>query len=142
MRRMIPFLLLMFGAMGADNPWAKVRELKSGTELRIYKSGAKQPMLVKMDEATDENIIVVAKNEQVSIAKDQIDRIDYRPARTGSKVVKETTVTTTDPDLSKVSAAGRPGETHGSSSSSSTSFSTAPKPDFETIYRRSATPQK
>src|SRR5450759_5421864 len=101
MFRMLLFLLVAVTAICADDPWAKVRELKSGTELRIYKTGAKQPELVKMDEATDESVVVVLKNEQVSIAKDQIERIDYRPVRTGSRVVKETKTTTVDPDLSK-----------------------------------------
>lgn len=136
MFRMLLFMLAAVVAFAADDPWVKVRELKSGTELRVYKKDSRQPLLVKMDEATGESIIVVLKNEQISIPKDQIDRIDYRPPRTGSRVVKETKTTTVDPDLSKVSAAGRPGESHGSTSSSSTSFSSQPKPDFETIYRR------
>ena len=72
-------------------------ELKSGTELRIYKKDAKQPLLVKMDEATDESLLVVLKNEQVSIPKDQIDRIDYRPTRTGGRVITENKTATVDP---------------------------------------------
>ena len=136
MFRTILFTLIAGLAIGADDPWTKVRELKGGTELRIYKKEAKQPLLVKMDEATDESIIVVLKNEQVSISKDQIDRIDYRPVRTGSRIMKESKTTMVDPDLSKVSAAGRPGESHGPASSSSTNVSVQSKPDFETIYRR------
>ena len=79
---MIP--LLVFTAIltcGADDPWAKVKDLKTGTELRVYKKGASQPLLVKMDELTDENLVVVNKNAQVAIAKDQIDRVDFRPAK-------------------------------------------------------------
>ena len=132
---LIAFLVAML-AIGAEDPWTKVRELKSGTELKVYKKDARQPLLVKMDEVIDESLLVVLKNEQVSISKDQIDRIDYRPARTGSRMVKETETTMAAPDLSKVSAAGRPGESHGPTSSSSTNISTQSKPDFETIYRR------
>ena len=65
--------------VAADDPWQKVQELKSGTELRIQKKGAAQPVLAQMDEANEERIVVVVKNEQVAIAKDQIDRIDFRP---------------------------------------------------------------
>lgn len=133
----IPILLLgTMLATGADDPWTKVRELKSGTELRIYKKEAKQPLLVKMDEATEESLLVVLKNEQVSIPKDQIDRIDYRPARTSGRFTTENKTTIADPDLSKMSAAGRPGDSHGPTSSSSSSVSVNSKPDFETIYRR------
>ena len=36
-------------AMAADDPWAKVKAIKSGSELRVYKKGAAQPLVVKMD---------------------------------------------------------------------------------------------
>lgn len=136
MIRILILLLVTTLAAGGDDPWTKVRELKSGAELRIYKKDGKQPLLVKMDEATDESLLVVLKSEQVSIPKDQIDRIDYRPARTGGRFIKENKTTTVDPDLSKMSAAGRPGDSHGPTASSSSNVTVNSKPDFETIYRR------
>ena len=96
-------LLLCCGitlAMAADDPWAKVKQIKTGAELRVYKKGATQPLLVKMDEATDERLVFVNKNEQTSIAKEDIDRIDARPSskRPVTKHTDEkTNETTIDP---------------------------------------------
>ena len=134
------FLILLAAAcvvFAADDPWTKVRELKSGTELRVFKKGAAQPVLAKMDELTDDNLIVVVKTEQVAIAKDQIERVDYRPS--GSRVTKETKTKETPPDTTPgpgSHSAPTPG------TSTSTSVSVGSKPDFETIYRRPASPPK
>jgi len=130
--RIILAFLLAITAFGADNSWDKVRALKSGTELRIYKREARQPVLASMADATNERLIVVVKNEELAIAKDDIDRIDYRPPRTGGKVTKQTS-STFEESRDKVAAPqGHPGTT----SSTSTSYGIQPKPDFETIYRR------
>ena len=121
---MLGALLLLLGAVlafAAEDPWTKVRELKSGTELRIYKRGVKQPVAARMDELTNDNLIVVVKNEQVAISRDEIDRVDYRPAQTGSRVKTETKVTRNEPDP-------RP----------SSGLAIHSKPGFETIYRRPA----
>jgi hypothetical protein len=125
--------------LAANNPWTKVRELKSGSELRIYKRGAIQPIIATMDEANDERLVAVVKNEQMAFAKADIDRIDARPATKGGPIVKTTTSTTTELH-DKVAAPGPQGQL-GPSSSTSTSFSNRPKPDFETIYRRVAAPR-
>lgn len=121
----------------ADDPWTKVRDLKSGAELRIYKRGSAQPLLARMDQLTNENLIVVVKTEQVAIARDQIDRVDYRPAK--PRITTETKTKTTETDTTP----GPPG--HGSrtpGTSSSTSFGVSSKPDFEEIYRRPSLPPK
>ena len=55
-------------AFGADDPWAKVKELKTGAELQVYKRGSVQPLSVKMDELTDQNLIVINKNAQTGAA--------------------------------------------------------------------------
>jgi hypothetical protein len=124
--------------LAADNPWSKVRDLKSGSELRIYKRGASQPIVATMDEANDDRLIAVVKNEQVSFAKTDIDRIDARPETKGSRVMK-TTTTTASESHDKVAAPGPQGQL-GPSSSTTTSFGARPKPDFETVYRRLAGP--
>jgi hypothetical protein len=137
-----PFLFLCAAilAFGADDPWAKVKEIRSGVELRVYKKGA-QPLLVKMDEATDDNLVVVNKNEQIAIPKDQIDRIDFRPSK--SRVTKETKSTVSDPSTDPRSAIPGPDRGHaGPTSSTSTSVSIGSKPDFEMIYRRPASAPK
>lgn len=131
-------LLILAGIIGlyaTEDSWEKVRDLKSGTELRIYKKGGKQPVLAKMDQATEESLIVVLKNEQVSIAKEDIERLDQRPAG-GSRVTKQTTTKTNtppNPSADRQRIGGRPATP---SSASSTSFSIGSKPDFETIYLR------
>lgn len=121
----------------ADDPWAKVRDLKTGAELRVYKRGSAQPVLAKMDQLTDENLIVVVKAEQVAIARDQIDRVEYRPVK--PRVTSETKTKTIDPDTTP----GPPG--HGSATpgtSTSTTYGLGSRPDFEVIYRRPTPPPK
>jgi hypothetical protein len=139
MSKLIFFLLAATTAFAADDPWAKVRDLKGGTELRIYKKGAAQPVLAKSDDVTGDNLMVVVKNEQVAIPKDQIDRIEYRPTKPGGRLTTETKSQPTEPDTTP----GPPG--HGSTvpgSSTSTNVSIGSKPDFELIYKRPIPPPK
>jgi hypothetical protein len=123
-------------AVAADDGWSKVIELKSGTELRIYKKGATQPLLAKMDEANDERIVVVLRNEQTAIPKDQIERLDRRPEQKGSRVKAESKVTTEQPGARADLPMPRSGSPQGTSTSSGLTI--GGKPDFETIYRRRA----
>ena len=136
MTRAILSGLIVTLVFAADDSWAKVRELKSGTELRIYKKGSTQPVVAKLDLATEESLVIVVKNEQSSVPKDEIDRLDYRPAG-GSRMTKQTTTKTNtlgnpSPDQQRVG-----GSNPGPSSSQSTSLTLGSKPNFETIYRRS-----
>lgn len=125
--------------MAADDPWAKVKELKSGTELRIVKKGSAEPLLATFDELTDERLLVATKKEQIAIARDDIQRIDARPAQKGTRVQRESTTKTSD----SVATAGRyPGGRSGQSVESSSGLSFGGKPDFETIYRRTAAAPK
>lgn len=142
MRRALFFFLTAAAVLAAEDAWTKVSALKSGVEVRIFKRAASQPLLGKLDEVTDDNVVIVLKNKQVAIPKDQIERIDYRPAQSGGKLVKDTKTTVTDPDAK---AASRPPQEGPAtpSTSTSTSVSIRSKPDFETIYRRtSAAPRK
>jgi hypothetical protein len=109
-------------AFGSDDDWTKVRALKTGVELRVFKKGATQPVLAQMDELTDENLVVIVKKTQMAIPKDQIDRIDARAAGGGAK--KETTT------KQSVDADGK------ETTSTSTGYGFGGKPDFETVYRR------
>jgi hypothetical protein len=121
----------------ADSSWDKVRELKTGTELRIFKKGARQPVLGKMDEANEERVIVVVKNEEIAVQKDDIDRIDYRPA--GKKgLTKETHTTQSDSTQTTPAGPQPPGTGSPLTTSTTTSFGSGSKPDFETIYRRTS----
>ncbi len=137
MSRTLFFFLAAAVIFAADDPWKKVSELKGGTELRVFKKGSAQPVLARMDELTADNLVVVVKNEQVAIARDQIDRIDYRPAQKAGRVTAKSETKATEPDLTP----GPPG--HGSrvpGTSTSSGLSIGSKPDFETIYRRPAPP--
>ena len=126
-------------AFAADDPWAKVKELKSGTELRIHKKGTAQPILAKSDDVTADNLIVVVKNEEIGIAKDLVDRIDARPNKSG-RVTTETTSKQTEPEPVP-QPPGHASAVPGTSTSSSVGIGS--KPDFELIYkRRAALPRK
>jgi hypothetical protein len=125
-------------AFAADDPWAKVKEIKGGTELRVFKKGSSQPLLVKMDEATDERLLIVNKNEQTSVAREDIDRIDARPSSKRT-ITKDTKQTVSDTNADPRSAIpGPPSVRPGPTSSTSTSYGVGGKPDFETVYRRPA----
>ena len=53
-RRIFVFLLVAAAAWAADDAWSKVKALKTGTELRVYKKGSTRPILAQMDELTDD----------------------------------------------------------------------------------------
>ena len=139
MRKFLFLFLTTMLAWGADDDWAKVRALRGGTEIRVFKKGSSQPIVAKMDEAGDEHLVLVLKNEQVAIPREQIDRVDARPAPSSGKPAKTTTTTTkVDPPDGKVAAP--PSQVKGpdgpSSSTSSTVSLGNSKGDFETVYRR------
>ena len=138
-RNLIVWGAMALAAAAADDAWSKVKEVKSGTELKIFRKDAKQPMLVKMDEATDDSLIVLLKNEQISISKDQIERIDARPAK--GRVIRETKTVVEDPGA-KVNPPNRPHEANIPTTSSSSGLSIGSKPEFELLYRRSAASPK
>jgi hypothetical protein len=126
-------LVAAVSLFGAADPWSKVREMKSGAELRIFKKDAKKPLLATFDEANEERIVVVIKNEQMAIPKDEVDRIDYRPSQPGGRVKAESTAT----EDSHPQTAGRvPSIRPGPSTSTSSGIMIGSKADFETIYRR------
>lgn len=134
MRRMLVLLFAAIAVFGTEDEWAKVKALRTGAEIRVYKKGSTQPVLAQMDELTDENLVILVKKTQTAIPKDQIDRIDARPMG-GSRVVKETTTKETYPDAKSAGPAPQKGpDVPGSSTS--TNISVGSKPDFEIVYRR------
>ena len=139
MSRIVSFLFVAALLFAADTSWTKVKDLKGHAELRIYKKGVSQPVNATFDDANDERIIVVVKNEQTSIRKEDIDRIDARPVSGPRKATVQKTQTRSDPDYTP----GRPFSgppLPQTSESSNVSFGN--KPDFETIYRRSDEPAR
>jgi hypothetical protein len=130
-------LLLLTSAaialFAADNSWDKVKELKSGTDIRIYRAGAPDPIEAKFDEATAEHILYVVKKEQKSMRKDQILRLDCR-AKPGARTT-ETKTTNTPADATPPAGMAHGAPVPGQSSSTTLSVG---KPGYETIYRRLA----
>jgi hypothetical protein len=139
MSKIAIFMLAAAVLLAADTSWTRVKELKDRTELRIYKKGAREPVNATFDEANDERILVVVKNEQVAIPKEDIDRLDARGAAAPRKLNVEKTEKVTDPDPVPSPKAGPaiPRDSYGSNVSFGGS-----KPDFETIYRRSSAAAK
>lgn len=133
------FLLLAALAAAAlaanPDPWAAVVKLKSGTEIRVLKKGSMQPVLGKFDEADDDRLLLVVKNEQIAIPKDQIERLDARPSSDSRRVKVDSKTTTDDPQKAREPDIGmRSHPVEGTSTSSGVSVTG--KPDYETVYRR------
>jgi hypothetical protein len=133
--KLLPSMVIAAATLLAADEWAKVVELKSGTELRIVKDGGKQPVMAQMDHATEDNLFIATKKEQLVIPKSEIQRIDYRP-KGGSRITKESTVKKSGPGNPSPSEQRIGGGAPGPSHSASTNLSIGSKPDFETIYRR------
>ena len=125
-------------AFGAEDPWAKVKELKTGSELRVYKRGSAQPLLVKMGDLTDDNLVVVNKKEETAIPRNQIDRIEARLAartRTTTDTESAEKNAASDPRSSIPGPNAPPGAMHAPTTTTSTGVQWT-KQDFEVVYRR------
>jgi hypothetical protein len=131
LRAVLP-LLIATAAFAGEDSWAKVRELKSGTELRIYRVESKDALLAKLDRAGDESLIVITKSEQLSIPKEEIERIEFRPVQTRHKGKDTRVERKVAPKGAEVSGNTIPGAT----TSVTTGLHRPGKGDFETIYRR------
>ncbi|MCX6591306.1 MAG: hypothetical protein NTZ56_07255 [Acidobacteria bacterium] len=133
-------LALTVASVAAENPadkltWEKLKAVKTGAEIRVVKSTGGAPVIAKLGDVTDESLIVVLKNEQVAIPREQIERVDARPTG-GSRVTKETRTTNgleAPPPPKPPTPYDRPSANTGSSSSSLTFGG---KADFEPVYRR------
>ena len=126
-------LLLCLLAFFADDPWARVRDLKSGTELRIHPHNMAAPIKAQFGDTTDSSLIILIKNKQSATPKDEIDKIDYRPPQilniTKTKNVDSAVIPRT-PYESRVPK---------TESSGGISFG---KPDFKTLYERAPSAKK
>ena len=136
MRQLTAFLALASVSFAADDGWAKVKALASGTELRIVKAGTKAPILARFDEATEESLVIATKTEQLSIPKNQIEKIEYRPKQTASRVVRETTTDNTPVNKEATRPSPGPTRTPGPPGSSSSNVTIGGKPDFQVVWTR------
>lgn len=135
MTRLTLILLAALTLFGADNPWLKVRQLPNRSELRIYRNGDKSPLNAVLADTSDDAIVVVAKNKQLTLRKDEIDRLDARPPAKPSKPEVTTTSKQTDPDYTPQPGPGARPALPGTSSASGISFGSN-KGDFKTVYTR------
>src|ERR1700741_1187304 len=126
LRCCLALLLAGAAAFAADDPWTKVKELKSGTEIRIVKKGGGAPLVGKLDEARDESLTLVLKNEQVTVEKDAIERLDYRPLKPSSRMTTENKRKTEAPDPTPPKGMAHGPAVPGASSSTSVSFGGKP----------------
>ena len=126
---------LVIGAdIKTDDQWNKVKELKSGTEIRVYKKGIATPILAKAGDATDDKLIVILKNQESAIDKKDIERVDARP-QSGKRAKVESKATMNEPTAQPVDGV-RPENYPKPGSSYSSGVSMGSRPDFETIYTR------
>lgn len=130
MKRLAPLLLAAMAVLAAEDSWVQVRELKSGTDLRIYRVNTKEPLLARFDQASDESLIVITKNGQVSIPKEQIDRLDCRRTPP-NRLVKETR---TDRKIARKGAEISNNTIPGATTSVKTRLEIPSKSAFEKIY--------
>ena len=137
MKQILVWYSLIALAFGAEDAWTKVKELKSGSEVRILKVGSKEAVIGKFDEADEERLVLVVKNTQIAIAKGDVISLEARPMA-ASKVMTVTHMKNTDPAAElakpKVPDPSSPATPALSSSSSTVSFGS--KPGYELVYRK------
>ena len=140
---MVRTLLFLFAAVAAasgdEDPWMKVRKVESGSEVRIYKTGKKKPVEGKFERASGESVVVLLKDAQVSIPKEQVERVDWRPVRSGSGVAMETA---RNVGSKEDSITGRSKNSKLPPQSTATGIKIRPWVGYETIYRRAEAPPK
>lgn len=125
-------MLLPVMLLAEEDPWAQVRKLESGQELRIIKKGTQLPVTAQFGDLTDQNLIVIMKDTEKAIPLDDIDRIDARPPHKGSRVRTQTKVESPAPGTG-----GTPQNRSSRSAQTTTSgLSFEAKPGFDTVYRR------
>jgi hypothetical protein len=129
-------LLIVAVALADEDPWAKVQELKSGAEVRILRVDSKEAVQGKLDRASDESVIVVTKSEQLSILKEEIERIDVRTAPAQSRVKGTRIGRKIAPRGAEATGNTMPG------SNTSVSTGLQRSGSFETIYRRTPAAKK
>jgi hypothetical protein len=81
-RLAIPLLVCSIGPDAdkeASDPWDKLTNIKSGSDLRIYRKGAAEFTAAKSAYVTERKVVVIIKNTETAIDKNEIDRVESRP---------------------------------------------------------------
>jgi hypothetical protein len=127
---------LLFAAMalaGEGDCWDKMRELASGGQLRIYQAGAKRPLTATLDRVSDEALIVVHKDKQISIPRERVERVDWRPGNSGNRVTGEAR---RNIGSRESAVTGRSKDSSLPANSTSAGIRIEGPPGFRTVYRR------
>lgn len=134
--RILLAVLLALGVACAGDEWARLKAVKSGTELKVKKVGTAQVLEAKMDELTETSLLVATQKEQLSIARDEIEWVQARQeGRKGPAVVSESKKEMERPEQAAAPLPGRrtsPQETQ--SISNNVVFN---RPGFEVVYKKS-----
>jgi hypothetical protein len=101
-------LLASFSSLAAD-PWDKLKNLKTGSDLKIYKTAGGEPITAKSADVTETKVVVIIKNEETAIRKSEIARIDYQPPAGKHTKSKDYTVTEDSASMSIGSSSNREG---------------------------------
>lgn len=118
----------------ADDPWAKVKDLKSGTAIRVVRTGEKSAVEAEFLDLTDERLILAIKKTQTSILREEIDRIEARASQKSYQ--RDSKVTNTDPNQQLARPTpGRPVTPPLQSSGSGVTFT---RPGYELVYHKTA----
>lgn len=133
MLKALCLLMTAAAAFGEEDPWAKLRGLESGSELRIYKIGAKQPINARLDEVKQESILIATDKEQMAVPKSEIERVDRRIAPATSRVAVEARRVVGTHE-STVSAAGA--DRSAPPLSTLAGIKIKSQQDFEIVYQR------
>ncbi|MBY0503426.1 MAG: hypothetical protein K2X03_05945 [Bryobacteraceae bacterium] len=130
--------LLLCAVLADESAWDKVRAVEPGAELRIYRRAVKEPVVAKLDEATEDHLIIVLRDEQIAIRRAEIDRIDRRPRLASGRVAivprKMTRVNPSEQGQPVVQ--GTSASTALANAARTDTLSIRSKPPFEFLYRR------
>ena len=102
-------LLSMSLLLSAADPWEKVRNLKTGSDLKIYKTGVAEPIVAKSVDVTERKLIVIIKNAETAMNKADIERIDYQPPPSKPTTTKTYSADSDSASMSISRSGGRDG---------------------------------
>ena len=126
-------LLLVAAACAAEDSWDKVRQLASGSELRIYQTGSRKPVTARLYRVSGDSLVVIVKNFETAIPKDTVERLDWRPADSAARVDAEARRVV---GTRESAVTGRSGESNVPARSTLGGIRIRPPREFQTVYRR------
>jgi hypothetical protein len=138
---------VLFAAAFAAEPeddWKKVMALSRGTEVRLTGPGIKSTLEGKVDQVNDEAIVLMLRNEQRSVLKEEIATLDFRNVTATRKLTKDSKVSTDDTSANPIPPRQRlPGQSAVPRNMSSTTSVTLPtRAPWEPLYRVKQKPAK